>query len=109
MDKLRHLTESQIRKALAEGKLSGLEGEGKPLPKRPGDALVDPGEAVGFRIMAEAGALPAEVKLKAALDQARADWQAASAPEDKKRLMKAIADMQLRYEIAREARQKFMR
>ena len=37
--KLRALTEAQIRKAEAEGKLKGLEGEGKPLPHRPGDAV----------------------------------------------------------------------
>lgn len=109
MDKLQQLTESQIRKALAEGKLSGLEGEGKPLPLRPRDALIDAGDAVGFRIMAEAGALPDEIKLKAALDQARKDWQQETDPALKKQLMKVIADIQLRYEIAREARQKFLR
>jgi delta 1-pyrroline-5-carboxylate dehydrogenase len=102
---LRQLIEAQIRKAEAEGKLRGLEGEGKPLPDRP------PGEgadAIGFRIMAEAGALPEEIRLRAELDAALAAWQAA--PEaDKKALMARIADLQLRYEIAREARRKFLR
>ena len=65
------LTEAQIRKAEAEGKLKNLEGEGRPLPHRPGDALIDPGEAVGFRIMAEAGALPEEVGLKAQMEHPR--------------------------------------
>lgn len=104
-----HLTEAQIRKAEAEGKLRGLAGEGKPLPARPGDALIDPGEAVGFRIMAEAGALPVEIRLKAQLDAAMADWRAATDPDEKKRLMARIADLQLRYEIARDARRKFLR
>ena len=103
------LTEAQIRKAEAEGALSGLSGEGKPLPKRPGDALVDAGDAVGFRIMAEAGALPEEIALKAQLDAARTDWQATTDPDQRKRLMARIADLQLRYEIAREARRKFLR
>ncbi|BBU55261.1 MULTISPECIES: DUF1992 domain-containing protein [Mameliella] len=103
------LTEAQIRKAEAEGKLKNLEGEGRPLPHRPGDALIDPGEAVGYRIMAEAGALPEEVGLKAQMDAARADWQAATDPDEKKRLMARIADLQMRYEIARDARRKFMR
>ena len=53
-----------MRKAEAEGKLSGLAGEGAPLPERPGDAFVDPGDAIGFRIMAEAGVLPEEIELK---------------------------------------------
>ena len=103
------LTEAQIRKAEAEGKLRRLEGEGKPLPARPGDALIDPGDAVGFRMMAEAGALPEEIALKAALDAARAEWQAATGAEDKKRLMAKIADLQMRYEIARDARRRFLR
>lgn len=103
------LAEAQIRKAEAEGQLRGLAGEGKPLPMRPGDALVDAGDAVGFRIMAEAGALPKEIALKAALDAARADWQAAGDPAEKKRLMARIADLQLRHEIARDARRKFLR
>ncbi|MGP6087923.1 J-domain-containing protein [Antarctobacter jejuensis] len=109
MPNLSRLTEAQIRKAEAEGKLKNLEGEGKPLPNRPGDALVDAGDAAGFRIMAEAGALPEEIRLKAQLDQARADWQAASDPAEKKRLMARLADLQMRYEIARDARRKFMR
>ena len=48
------LTEARIRKAEAEGTLSGLAGEGRLLPERPGDALIDPSDAVGYRIMAEA-------------------------------------------------------
>lgn len=103
------LTEAQIRKAEADGQLRGLSGEGKPLPHRPGDALIDAGDAVGFRIMAEAGALPQEITLKAQLDQARADWQAATDPDNKKRLMARLADLQMRYEIARDARRKFLR
>ena len=66
-DWINRIAERRMLKAGAEGKLSGLEGAGKlsglegagkPLPERPGDAFVDPGEAIGFRIMAEAGSLP---------------------------------------------------
>ncbi|MBY6002681.1 DUF1992 domain-containing protein [Salipiger bermudensis] len=103
------LTEAQIRKAEAEGTLSGLAGEGKRLPDRPGDALIDAGDAAGYRIMAEAGALPEEIRLKAQLDAARADWQAATTEADKRRHMGRIADLQMRYEIARDARRKFLR
>ncbi|WP_299924273.1 DnaJ family domain-containing protein [uncultured Pelagimonas sp.] len=109
MSKFRRLTEAQERKALAEGKLSGLAGEGKPLPNRPGDALIDAADAVGYRIMAEAGALPQEIGLKAQLDQARANWQAATDEAEKKRLMAKLADLQMRYEIARDARRRFLK
>ena len=44
--------------------MQGLKGEGQPLPDRPGDAFVSAGDAVGFRVMAEAGVLPEEITLK---------------------------------------------
>lgn len=102
------LTEQQIRKAEAEGKLRGLAGEGKPLPDRPGDAFIDPGDAIGHRIMAEAGALPEEIRLKRALDAARKAWSEATDPDEKKRRMAEIADLELKHAIAREARLKFL-
>jgi len=102
------LTEAQIKKAEAEGKLKGLAGEGKPLPDRPGDAFIDPGDAVGYRIMAEAGAVPEEIKLKRALDAARKAWAEAKNPADKKARMAEIADLELKYSIAREARMGFL-
>lgn len=109
--KFRELSERQIRKAEAEGegKLSNLEGEGKPLPDRPGDALIDAGLAAGHRIMAEAGVVPEEFTLKKQLDAARAAYALRTNPEDRKSAMKRIADLELRYHIAQDARRKFMR
>lgn len=105
--RFRELTEAQIRKAQASGQLDDLPGAGKPLPAHPEEAMIDPMDAVGHRIMAEAGALPEEILLKKQMDTARADWQAATSPEDKKRCMAALAAVQMRYEIARDARKKF--
>lgn len=105
--RFRQLTESQIRKAQANGLLDDLPGAGKPLPAHPEEAGQDPMDAVGTRIMAEAGALPEEIALKKQLDAARAAWQAATRPDDKKRCMAALAALQTRYEIAREARKTF--
>jgi hypothetical protein len=104
----RRLTEQQIRKAEVEGKLKGLAGEGKPLPYRPGDAFIDAGEAVGHRIMAEAGALPEEIKLKKALDEARAAYAKITDPAEKKAQMARIAELDMKYAIAREARRRFL-
>ena len=106
---LRQLIERQILKAKAEGKLDGLEGEGKPLPDRSGEAHLDAAEGVAMRMMADAGAVPEEFKLKVKLDEARKAWQAARDPDEKKRLMAKIADLSLKYETARESRKKFMR
>ncbi|MCR9088300.1 MAG: DUF1992 domain-containing protein [Rhodobacteraceae bacterium] len=105
---LRTLIEQRIAAAVAKGELTGLAGEGAPLPERPGDALVDAGEAVAYRMMAEAGALPEEFRLKAQADAARQAVQ--DAPEaERKAAMAKLAELEMRHAIAREARQKFMR
>lgn len=104
---LRQLTEAQIRAAEAKGALRGLAGEGKPLPHRTPDETSENG--AGLRIMAEAGVVPEEFTLRKKIDALRAEWQAATDPDEKKRLMARFADLSLRYEIAREARQKFLR
>jgi len=103
------LSERQMQKALAEGKLSGLTGEGKPLPDRPEAALVDPGEAVGYRIMHEHGALPEEITLRKALDAAKAAWREAQGDAAKRDAMAKIAELQMKLSIAEDARKKFMR
>ena len=102
------LVERQLQKALAEGKLSGLEGEGKPLPDRTGDAFTDMATAVAARIMAEAGALPEEFKIKKLLEAAKQNYREAKGEDARRVAMALIADLQLRYNIAVEARQRFM-
>ena len=108
MRAFRELIERQILKAKAEGKLDGLEGEGEPLPEHPEASVVDPAMAAGVRIMAEAGAVPEEFGLKEQLAAARKEWQAATGEAEKKALMGKIADLEMRYNIARDARRKFM-
>lgn len=44
------LVERQIQKALAEGHLQGLEGEGKLLPNRQSEAVADMATGVAIRI-----------------------------------------------------------
>lgn len=102
------LVEQQIQKALAEGKLRGLEGEGKPLPDRSGEAFIDMATAVAARIMAAAGALPEEFKIKKLLDAAQQTYREAEGDDAKPVAMALIADLQLRYNIAVEARRRFM-
>jgi len=71
MSWLNRLAERRMQAARLKGQLQGLAGEGKPLPDRTGDAFITPGEAVGFRIMAEAGVLPEEIVLKKAAQAQR--------------------------------------
>ncbi|MFD3190251.1 DnaJ family domain-containing protein [Sedimentitalea sp. HM32M-2] len=109
MTPLRNLIERQILKARAEGRLTGLQGEGQPLPDRPEAALVDPGVAVGMRIMAEAGVRPEEFRLKEELQAARAALAAMESTADRKAAMRRIADLEMRYNRTRDARRAFFR
>ena len=102
------LVERQIRKALAEGQLSGLDGEGRPLPDRSGE-VADLATGVAVRMMAEAGALPEEFRLAKLLAAARRAWQSAGDEAEKRLAMAVIADLEQRHAIAVEARRRFMR
>lgn len=108
MDWRTRLTERQIEKARLKGELENLEGEGKPLAHRPGDAFVDPGVAAGFRIMAEAGALPEEIRLQKQIDALRARTAEIVGPDLRKAAMAELADLEMRRAIAAEARKKFL-
>jgi len=103
------MVERQILKAQAEGKLSGLKGEGQPLPDHPEAAFVSTADAVGFRIMAEAGVLPEEISLKRAADALRAELATVTDPDQRKALMVRLADVTMRQAIAEDARRKFLR
>ena len=104
---LRSLIERQILKANAEGKLSRLEGEGKPLPDRSGEMQTDPGLAAGLRMMAEAGVTPEEFTLKKQLDAARLAYPDLGDPDDRKAAMARIAELEMRWHMARDARRAF--
>lgn len=109
MSWLSRLAERQIQKARLKGQLQGLEGEGKPLPDRPGDAHVSPGDAIGFRIMAEAGVLPEEIELKKQVAAQRAHLASLTDAAERKAAMAVLAQLAMRQAIAEEARRKFLR
>jgi hypothetical protein len=84
--------------------LDGLAGEGAPLPPdTPGDAAAN----AGFRIMAEAGALPREIELRKAVEAQRAVVHRAEGTPDYKQEMAKLADLMQRLAIEEEARRAF--
>lgn len=109
MSWLNRLAERQIAAARAKGQLQGLQGEGKPLRDRPGDAYVSAGDAVGFRIMAEAGVLPEEITLKKQAALQRAHLGTLTDEAERKAAMAALARTEMRQAIAEEARRKFLK
>lgn len=109
MSWLSRLAERQIQKAGLKGDLQGLEGEGKPLPDRPGDAFISAGDAAGFRIMAQAGVLPEEITLKKQV-AAKLEELATLTDEDARRkAMAELAELQMKQAMAEEARRRFLR
>lgn len=107
MQAFRAAIERQIAKARAEGTLTGLAGEGRPLPDRRVETGEDAALSAAMRLMAEAGAVPEEFSLQKQLDMARAAYAQLTDPEDKRAAMAVIADLELRTNMAREARRKF--
>lgn len=100
------LAERQILKARAEGQFDNLKGAGKPL--KTGDGS-DSAEAVGFRIMAEAGAVPREVELRKQVEVQTGVLRQTTDEKARKREMAKLAGLQLRLDIEAEARRRFYR
>ena len=109
MSWIERLAERRMRLSLAKGELTGLKGEGQPLPDRTGDAFVSAGEAVGFRLMAEAGALPEEIVLKKAADAQRVVLAGATDAVARQTALAKLADIEMRRQMAIEARRRFMK
>ncbi|WP_068111840.1 DUF1992 domain-containing protein [Tropicimonas marinistellae] len=109
MNRWDRIAERRMRRAGADGTLSGLPGEGKPLPERPEAAMVDTGTAVGHRIMAEAGALPREIVLKKEIQDLQKRYAAETNPAARKALMAEMAQVQMRLGMEQEARRAFFR
>jgi len=103
--KLSQLAEQQIKKAELNGSFDNLKGVGKPLPHA-GDR--DIGAAAGFRIMAEAGAVPEEITLRKAVSAQAKILRETTDPDARKEEMARLADLQMRLAIAEDARRKFL-
>jgi hypothetical protein len=103
------LAERQILKARAEGKLDGLAGQGAPLPDRTGNAFVGAADAVGFRLMAEAGAVPEEILIGRQIAEAKARYATQTDEEGRRAAMADIARLDQARAIAAEARRAFLK
>lgn len=109
MSWLSRLAERRMQAARLKGQLQGLAGEGKPLPDRPGDAFISAGDAVGFRIMAQAGVLPEEITLKKKVAVQAAHLASLTDEAERKAAMAKLARLQMLQAIAEESRRKFLR
>ncbi|SHI63814.1 DUF1992 domain-containing protein [Wenxinia saemankumensis] len=106
---LARLTERLIDKAAEDGVFDHLPGAGKPLPEKTRDGAVDAAEEIGYRLMAENGAIPPEVQVMRDLAAARARLKACDDPEDRRRLMTEVSRIQLRHDMMMEQRRRSAR
>lgn len=109
MSWLNIMAERQIAKAIEEGQLQGLAGEGAPLPENPHMAFVSPADAAGIRIMAEARALPPEITFRKQAATLRAHLATLTDPSEIKSAQKALADLETQQALAQDARRAFFR
>ena len=109
MSWMSRLAERQIQTERLKGQLQGREGEGRPLPDRAGDAVVSPGDAAGFRIMAEAGVLPEEITLKKQVAAQRTHLATMTGEAERTVAMAELARLEMLQAIAEESRRKFLR
>ena len=109
MSWLSRLAERRMQAARLKGQLQGLAGEGQPLPDRTGDAFVSPGDAVGFRIMAEAGVLPEEITLKKQAQAQREKLATLTGEMERKAALAELARLEMRQAMAEEARRAFLK
>lgn len=98
------IAQRAVDKAAAEGKLSGLAGEGRPLdPER----LRETAEDVLHRMMADGGFLPQEVTLARDIEAKRGVLAQIEDEAERKALQRQIALMEMKRNIAIDARRKF--
>ena len=92
-----------LREALASGELAGVEGFGKPLPEDAGwDATPEP-LRMPFKILKNAGVVPAEVELmheRAALSRSLAEC---TSDADRIELRRQLGDLELKIALRLES------
>lgn len=96
----------QIDAAALRGELRGLAGEGKPLDRARLRETVD--ETL-HRIMAEQGFVPPEFSLQKEIDAKRAVLAQIEDPEERRKIQRELAMIELKRAIAMDARRASMR
>ncbi|SIT10685.1 protein of unknown function [Roseivivax lentus] len=100
------IAEQRMQEAAEDGLFDNLKGAGQPIPDLQSHDGLDAATRAGFRIMSEAGAVPFEVSLKRALNDARAALRDCRDAEARPSLMRKLADLEMRYAMTMEQRRR---
>ncbi len=101
------LIERQMRKAQAQGQFENMSGAGKPLPEN--FAVRGATASVNQTMAASAGIKPRQFSIKERLDAARKELREETDADAKKKLMAKVTQLELEYNIEREAYSNFMK
>jgi hypothetical protein len=96
------MIEHMLRQKESEGEFDNLPGSGRPI-----EGLSDRATSVHDRVLREAGAKPVPVLLNIEIAAIRDRLAAARDPQERKALMKELADKQTRLAIEIEAYSKY--
>ena len=100
------IAEQRMQDALEDGQFDNLPGAGRPIPDLQSHDGLDAATRAGFRIMSEAGAVPMEVVLRNAARDARTRLADCTDPAERPRLMRDVAEAEMRYAMAMESRRR---
>ena len=95
------IAQRRMDEAEAKGDLRGLAGEGKPLDRA---RLRERTEDVLHRMMSDGGFVPEEFRIRKEVEAKRAALDQIEDPEERARLQRRIALLELRANIATDAR-----
>ena len=95
------IAQRRVDEAEAKGELRGLAGEGKPLDRA---RLRERAEDVLHRMMSDGGFVPEEFRIRKDVEAKRAALDQIEDPKERKALQRHIALLELRANIATDAR-----
>lgn len=101
MDPLVLIAEEKIREAMAKGEFDNLPGAGKPLALED-DSLVPAELRVAYRILKNAGCLPAEIELRNEIITLRRLLSSIEEETEKRRKLKELEGKLLRLNLTRK-------
>jgi hypothetical protein len=96
------IAEEKIKRAMENGELQNLSGEGKPIPLEE-DIYVPAELRAGYRLLKNAGYLPPELALRKEIVQVESLLQMTEEPALKSRLSKKLEYLLLKLNQSRKA------
>jgi hypothetical protein len=100
MDPIERLAEQHIQAAIERGELSGLPGEGRPLPHED-LSMVPEHLRAAYRLLKNAGYLPPELEALREIKDAEALLARISDPDERDRQLRRLRLLELRLQESR--------